>query len=108
MITTSAVQAAVSTVAVPKNATKAADAVTTTSAEQADERVDSEELARMRKERLKILYEWSQVKHWDTVTEVDARTLREVTANLADSGVEDPVQWEEYYRTNCKLRRRPV
>ena len=45
-------------------------------------------------------------EHMDKVREVDSEMRREVLARKkANHGVEDPVYWEEYYRTNCKLRR---
>ena len=49
-------------------------------------------------------------EHWDTYSnEVEAEMRREVLARKrANYGVEDPVRWEEYYRTNCKLRRGPI
>ena len=45
-------------------------------------------------------------EHFDKIVEVDSEMRREVLARKkANHGVEDPVYWEEYYRTNCKLRR---
>ena len=44
-------------------------------------------------------------EHMDKLEEVDSVMRREVLARIkANYGVEDPVRWEEYYRTNCKLR----
>ena len=45
-------------------------------------------------------------EHMDKLKEVDSEMRREVLARkIANHGVEDPVRWEEYYRTNCKLTR---
>ena len=45
-------------------------------------------------------------EHLDKFDEVKAEMRREVLARKrANYGVEDPVRWEEYYKTNCKLRR---
>ena len=45
-------------------------------------------------------------KHGDKFDELDNMMRREVLARKrANHGVEDPVRWEEYYRTNCKLIR---
>ena len=45
-------------------------------------------------------------EHMDKLEEVDSEMRREVLARKkANHGVEDPVYWEEYYRTNCKLKR---
>ena len=45
-------------------------------------------------------------EHMDKVMEVDSEMRREVLARKkANHGVEDPVRWDEYYRTNCKLVR---
>ena len=45
-------------------------------------------------------------EHWDTINEVEAVMRREVMARReANFGVEDPVRWESYYKTHCKLRR---
>ena len=45
-------------------------------------------------------------EHKDKLDEVDSVMRREVSARKrANYGVEDPVRWEEYYRTNCKIRR---
>ena len=45
-------------------------------------------------------------EHMDKLKEVDSEMRREVLARKkANHGVEDPVRWEVYYRTNCKLVR---
>ena len=45
-------------------------------------------------------------EHMDKLDEVDSMMRREVLARIkANYGVEDTVRWEQYYRTNCKLRR---
>ena len=47
-------------------------------------------------------------EHMDTINQVEAEMRREVLARKeANFGVEDPVLWERYYKTNCKLRRGP-
>ena len=90
--------------------------------------LDRGELVKRRKERMKTMYERSQnagrdlyrclvcnnpsvkwehfEEHFDKIVEVDAEMRREVLARReANHEVEDPVRWEEHYRTNCKLRR---
>ena len=45
-------------------------------------------------------------EHSDKLDEVVSVMRKEVlTRKRANHGVEDPVRWEAYYRTNCKLRR---
>ena len=45
-------------------------------------------------------------EHMDKLAEVNTEMRREVLARKkANHGVEDPVRWEVYYRTNCKLVR---
>ena len=40
-------------------------------------------------------------EHWDTLNQVEAVMRREVMARKeANFGVEDPVLWEQYYKTN--------
>ena len=60
-----------------------------------------------KEERYLINMEMHIVKeHMDKLEEVDSEMRREVLARKkANHGVEDPVRWEEYYRTNCKLVR---
>ena len=45
-------------------------------------------------------------EHRDKLDEVVSVMRKELLARQrANHGVEDPVRWEAYYRTNCKLRR---
>ena len=45
-------------------------------------------------------------EHMDKLDEIVSVMRKEVlTRKRANHGVEDPVRWENYYRTNCKLRR---
>ena len=55
-----------------------------------------------------LTHMWNHIieEHMDKIKEVDSEMRREVLARKkANHGVEDPVRWESYYRTNCKLRR---
>ena len=42
-------------------------------------------------------------KYFDEVASVMRKEV--LARKRANHGVEDPVQWESFYRTNCKLRR---
>ena len=42
-------------------------------------------------------------KYFDEVASVMRKEV--LARKRANHGVEDPVRWESYYRTNCKLRR---